>query len=80
LELKRPDIIPYQDKTVETGETYIYQVIAESNTPLKLYESTTENSYTDKELSPEKTFRYRIKAQYDDGTSSGLSNEITVKM
>jgi fibronectin type 3 domain-containing protein len=127
----------YQDKSVQAGETYIYQIKAEDDSglysvpsspvqkkapgeiaeqivlkkqeylgevrltwtvkskkkvariliykalddaSLQSYDSSTENSYTDKELATEKTFRYRIKALYEDGSSSGLSNEIVVKM
>ncbi|GHT19915.1 hypothetical protein AGMMS4957_05300 [Bacteroidia bacterium] len=46
----------------------------------RLHDGTTESSYTDREALREKAFHYRIKALYDDGTYSGLSNEVTVKM
>jgi fibronectin type 3 domain-containing protein len=47
---------------------------------LQLYNNATENTYTDDNLFPDKTYRYRIKAVYVDGTSSALSNEVTVKL
>jgi fibronectin type 3 domain-containing protein len=127
----------YADRTVEPGETYIYQVRAEDNsqlysapsapvqqkapggmaeqvilkkqeyadravlrwdikskknvarvliyrasgnTAMLLYNNTTENSYTDDDILPDKIYTYRIKAVYADGTSSALSNEVTVKL
>lgn len=127
----------YADRTIEPGETYIYQMKAEDNSQLysapsppvqqkalgglveqvllkkrehpdrvvlhweikskktvervliykaaddaalQLYNNATENSYTDDTISPDNTYRYRIKAVYVDGTSSALSNEVTVKL
>jgi fibronectin type 3 domain-containing protein len=127
----------YADRSVEPGETYIYQMKAEDNSnlysapsapvqqkalggmveqvrlrkqehpdrtvlqweikskknieriliykaagdaALQLHGNTTENSYTDDKMPPNKTYRYRIKAVYTDGTSSALSNEVTVKL
>jgi fibronectin type 3 domain-containing protein len=56
----------------------IYKAVNEE--PLQLHGNSTESSYTDTETALEKTFRYRVKAQYNDGTSSELSNEVVVKM
>jgi fibronectin type 3 domain-containing protein len=53
---------------------------ATGDAALQLYNNSTENSYTDEEILPDKTYRYRIKAIYVDGTSSALSNEVTVKL
>jgi uncharacterized protein len=47
---------------------------------LQLYDNSSEGSYTDTRLSPEKTYEYRIKAVYEDGSSSELSNPVKVKM
>jgi fibronectin type 3 domain-containing protein len=63
-------------KTVE--RILIYK--AAGNEPVRLYNNTVENSFTDAELSPETVYRYHIKAVYEDGTSSGLSNEVVVKI
>ncbi|MDR0714521.1 MAG: hypothetical protein LBF89_09745 [Bacteroidales bacterium] len=56
----------------------IYKAMADI--PIRLYNNTTENSFTDTELSPETLYRYRIKAVYENGSSSELSNEIVVKI
>jgi len=49
---------------------------AEGEEPLRLYDNTTENSYTVQEPTFEKAFRYRIRAVYEDEQSSELSNEV----
>jgi uncharacterized protein len=51
-----------------------------NNAPMELYDNSTSESYTDTKLSPEKTYEYRIKAVYNDGSSSELSNTVKVKM
>ena len=53
---------------------------AENDEPLRLYDNTVENSYIDNKISIEKTFRYRIKAVYEDESSSELSNEVIIKL
>ncbi|NDV45671.1 hypothetical protein D0T49_01220 [Paludibacter sp. 221] len=53
---------------------------AENDEPLKLYDNTTADSYTDNTTGFEKTFRYKIRAVYEDETSSELSNEVKVKL
>jgi len=50
-----------------------------NNEPMKLLDNTTESSYTDKKMEIEKTYRYRIKVMFDDGSFSELSNEVSVK-
>jgi fibronectin type 3 domain-containing protein len=62
----------------KTERILIYK--ADGNDPLRLYKHSTENSFTDSDISPEKTYKYRIKAIYDDGSSSELSNEVIAKM
>ncbi|MDR0687394.1 MAG: hypothetical protein LBF55_01750 [Prevotellaceae bacterium] len=52
---------------------------AAGNAPLRLYGNTTESSFTD-EPSLEQMLRYRIKALYEDGQSSELSNEVVMKI
>ena len=53
---------------------------AENDEPLKLYDNTEEDSYTDNKIAIEKTLRYRIKTIYEDESSSELSNEVTIKL
>lgn len=53
---------------------------AENDEPLRLYDNTTDNSYTDNTTGFEKTFRYKIRVVYEDETSSDLSNEVSVKL
>jgi fibronectin type 3 domain-containing protein len=53
---------------------------AAGNTALLLHDNTTENTYTDDSILPDKIYTYRIKAIYVDGTSSTLSNEVSVKL
>jgi uncharacterized protein len=64
------------DKKV--SKVIIYRSV--NDEPMGLYDNSTEDSYTDTKLSPEKTYEYRIKAVYSDGSSSELSNTIRVKM
>jgi len=52
---------------------------AVDNEPMKLLDSTTEDSYTDNEIGIEKTYRYRIKIMYNDGVFSELSNDVSIK-
>ncbi|MDR0231206.1 MAG: hypothetical protein LBI82_03710 [Dysgonamonadaceae bacterium] len=47
--------------------------------PMKLLGNSMEDIYTDNEIGLEKTYRYRIKVMYEDGTFSELSNEVSVK-
>jgi fibronectin type 3 domain-containing protein len=56
----------------------IYKAVGDD--PMSLYSNSTESSFTDIETAAEKTVAYCIKAIYDDGSSSGLSNEAVVKM
>ncbi|GHV56946.1 hypothetical protein FACS1894182_04590 [Bacteroidia bacterium] len=56
----------------------IYKAV--NDAPIQLLDHSTENNYTDREVLVEKIYRYRIKAIYEDGSSSGLSNEIIVKL
>ena len=53
---------------------------ATGDEPLRLYRHSTETGFTDIETTTEKTVIYCIRAIYDDGSSSGLSNEAVVKM
>ncbi|MDR2805483.1 MAG: hypothetical protein LBB85_07565 [Dysgonamonadaceae bacterium] len=55
----------------------IYREI--DNTSMRLLGYSTENDYTDTDLTINKTYRYRIKALYEDETSSELSNEVIIK-
>ncbi len=48
--------------------------------PLRLYNNSKENEFMDNKLSPEKTYKYSIKAVYTDGTKSPMSNSVVVKM
>ena len=51
---------------------------AENDEPLRLFGNTTESSFTDRATAFERTFRYRVRAVYQDGSSSELSNEVSV--
>jgi fibronectin type 3 domain-containing protein len=53
---------------------------AAGDTALQPYDNSIGSSYTDDTIVPDKKYRYRIKAIYDDGTSSALSNEVTIKL
>ena len=53
---------------------------AEGDGQLRLYGNSEEDIFMDKKIRPEKTYRYAIKAVYDDGSTSALSKTITVKM
>jgi hypothetical protein len=64
------------DKQVE--RILVYRRVNDGN--MRLYGNSVEQSFTDKRLSPEKTYSYTIKAIYTDGSSSVLSNTIIVKM
>ncbi|MDR1527831.1 MAG: hypothetical protein LBS46_09240 [Dysgonamonadaceae bacterium] len=55
----------------------IYKAI--NDAPIRLLEYSMGNDYTDTEMALEKTYRYRIKAVYEDGSSSELSNEVIIK-
>jgi len=126
----------YFDKDVESGETYMYQIVAEDDSqllsplsspvlvkalgekqevmlkakansetitltwtvdakrniekvliyrainenPLRLLTNTTESSFTDRESAFGKTFKYRIKVMYEDGTTSDFSNEAKISL
>lgn len=56
----------------------IYRSIGEAS--LQLYDNSQTDTYIDTKLSLEKTYEYRIKAIYEDGSSSELSNAVKVKM
>jgi fibronectin type 3 domain-containing protein len=62
----------------EVVKVVVYRSVDEL--PMQLYDNSLEDSYTDMKLSPEKTYKYRIKAIYNDGSSSELSNTVKVKM
>jgi len=47
---------------------------------LTLLGHSTESSYEDFQVALGKTYRYRIQIIYDDGTSSALSDETTIKL
>lgn len=53
---------------------------AENDEPLRLFGNTTESSFTDRTTAFERTFRYRIRVIYEDGSSSELSNEVSVSL
>ncbi|MDR0540890.1 MAG: hypothetical protein LBH19_01620, partial [Dysgonamonadaceae bacterium] len=61
----------------KTERMLIYKATGDS--PIKLLDNTTEDAYIDRNADIETTCRYRIKAVYDDGSFSELSNEVTVK-
>jgi fibronectin type 3 domain-containing protein len=50
------------------------------NGSLRLYDNTTEGTYTDRRLSPGKTYHYAVKAVYDDESTSLLSEKVVVRM
>jgi len=52
---------------------------AVENEQMKLFGSTSESSFTDKEIKTGINNRYRIKIMYDDGSFSELSNEVSIK-
>ena len=52
---------------------------ATDNEPMRLFDNSTEDTYTDYAIGLEKTYRYRIKVAYADGAFSELSNEVIVK-
>jgi fibronectin type 3 domain-containing protein len=56
----------------------IYKAI--NDAPIQLSDHSTGDNYTDTDIVVGKIYRYRIKAVYEDGSSSGLSNEITLKI
>ncbi len=56
----------------------VYRSVDEE--PMRLYGNSETGSYTDTKLSIETTYNYCIKVIYSDGSSSGLSNTVTVKM
>lgn len=64
------------DKQVK--RVLVYRSI--DNGPLRLYDNTTEAMYTDRKLSPGKTYQYAVKAVYLDDSTSSLSSNIVVKM
>lgn len=64
------------DKQVE--KILVYRSVNDG--PMRLYGNTDTDSFSDKKLSPEKTYNYSVKAVYTDGSSSVMSNYITVKM
>ena len=47
---------------------------------MRLYGNSVDGNFTDNRLSPEKSYNYKVKAIYTDGTSSVISNPVTVKM
>jgi uncharacterized protein len=50
------------------------------NGDMHLYGNSIEDNFIDNKLSPEKTYSYYIKVIYTDGTSSALSNSVSIKM
>jgi fibronectin type 3 domain-containing protein len=56
----------------------VYRAVGDA--PLQITGYSTEDAYVDMDILPEQTLRYRIKALFDDESSSALSNEVTVKM
>ncbi|NOQ25694.1 MAG: hypothetical protein GQ564_10075 [Bacteroidales bacterium] len=64
------------DKQIE--RILVYRSVGEEAT--RLYGNSKEDSFTDKKLSPEKTYKYTIKAVYTDGSTSIMSNTVIVKM
>ncbi len=64
------------EKQVE--KILVYRSINEG--AIRLYGNSTEENFIDNRLSPEKTYKYTVKAIYTDGSSSVLSNTVIVKM
>jgi fibronectin type 3 domain-containing protein len=64
--------------TKKIARVVIYKATGEA--PLQLYDYSTESAFTDAQTPEGTTCRYKIKAIYDDGSASALSNEVTVKM
>ncbi len=60
-----------------------YQVYKKDNErPYRLYQSVqgTENVFNDRGLKAGNTYTYRIQVVYEDGSTSGFSDEIVIKM
>ncbi len=62
----------------EVQRVIVYRAVG--NDHLHVYGNSEEDSFTDKKISLEKTYKYAIKAIYKDGSSSQLSKTIIVKM
>ena len=56
----------------------IYKAMGEE--PLRIFTNTTANTFTDTESAFGKTLTYRIKAVYEDETTSDFSNEVKVSL
>lgn len=56
----------------------VYRAVGDK--AIRLYGNSTEDHFIDNKLSPEKTYKYTVKAVYTDGTTSVYSNYVTVKM
>ena len=56
----------------------VYRAVGDA--PLQIVGYSTEERYVDTDVLPEQTHRYRIKAIFDDESSSDLSNEVITKM
>jgi hypothetical protein len=64
------------DKPVE--RMLVYRSVGEN--AIRLYGNATDDHFIDNKLSPEKTYKYTVKAVYTDGSTSVYSNYVTVKM
>lgn len=53
---------------------------SEDEGDMRLYGNSEEDQYVDKVLSPDKVYTYRVNAIYEDGSSSPMSDPVTVKM
>lgn len=84
IKLKKKDLIDKVELTWEVDaikkvrKIVVYRSIEEG--PLRLYGNSESDEFVDDILSPGKTYQYLIKAVYEDGSSSPMSNRITVKM
>ena len=61
----------------EVERVIVYRSV--NNKTIKIYGNSTQDSFIDNDVHLEKTYRYSIKAIFTDGSSSALSNTITVK-
>jgi len=62
----------------EVDRVLIYRSV--NHAAMELYDNAKGEEYYDNRLSPKKHYRYAIKAIYTDGSSSALSQTVTVKM
>lgn len=66
------------DALKQVSRIVIYRSV--ENGPMRLYGNSESDEFTDHILSPGKTYQYMIKAVYEDGSSSPMSDRVTVKM